>query len=224
LKSTGPSILEGEFSDWHRKHKGKSKKIQTNFKMGNALKKSSEYKEMKRQVKRNTVINCNIPTVVDDARLEGTGNKNVTFHPSISVLHFDMEDGKNFGDIVTEDVFDAFDSDEQAPNAQSSSFGNGGTGSFRQQYPALQTVDYDDDDMPSPTDSFDSPSSPPAKVLRPKDSILVARLKKSSVLGSEQGSPLQRSPMPGSPLSSSRPAGSPLGTRPSGSILLQGSR
>ena len=138
--------------------------------MGNSLLKSSEYKEMKKLTKKNTVINSSIPTIVDDIKPGSPIDKGVSFGSSVSVLHFDVEDGEIFGDVITESVYDPYDTDPVpqpvAAAGQRPPPANNG--------PA-----------PSP---IGSGNAAPARQLKPTDSIVVAKLKKMPNDGG--GSPL----------------------------------
>jgi hypothetical protein len=135
--------------------------------MGNSLLRSSEYKEMKKLTKKNTVINSSIPPIMDDFKPESPMDKGVSFGSSVSVLHFDVEDGEIFGDVITESVYDPYDTDSAPqPVAAAPPLANNG--------PA-----------PSPVGSG---NAAPVRQLKPTDSIVVAKLKKPANDGG--GSPL----------------------------------
>ena len=134
--------------------------------MGNSLLRSSEYKEMKKLTKKNTVINSSIPPILDDFKAESPVDKGVSFGSSVSVLHFDVEDGEIFGDVVTESVYDPYDTDSAAQPVAAPPLVNNG--------PAPMPVG--------------SGKAAPVRQLKPTDSIVVARLKKPPNDGG--GSPL----------------------------------
>ena len=146
--------------------------------MGNSLLKSSEYKEMKKLTKKNTVINSSIPPISDEYKPESPTDKAVSFKSAVSVQHFDIEDGESFGEVVTEPVYDPYEDPPPSPTVPAPAGSRSPAASDRVA-PAA------------------SPSSAPARQLKPTDSIVVARLKKNpadeSASSSRTDSPLRGS-------------------------------
>jgi hypothetical protein len=143
--------------------------------MGNSLLRSSEYKEMKKMTKKNTVINSNIPPMVDDYKPQSQLDKNVSFKSAVSVQHFDIEDGESFGEIISEPVYDPYDTDPAASSQPAPAAGG-------QRSPLASAGAREGGALSS---GF-APAAP-ARALKPTDSIVVAKLKKP---GEGGGSPL----------------------------------
>ena len=145
-------------------------------KMGNSLLKSSEYKEMKKLTKKNTVINSNIPPIVDDYKAESPLEKSVSFKSAVSVQHFDIDDGESFGDIISEPVYDPYDTDPPAAS-QPMPVAAG-------QRSPIAVAGAREGPAPSPVGSTGAAT----RALKPTDSIVVAKLKQSNTDGG--GSPV----------------------------------
>mmetsp|Transcript_69175 Transcript_69175/g.184356 ORF Transcript_69175/g.184356 Transcript_69175/m.184356 type:complete len:178 (+) Transcript_69175:182-715(+) len=153
--------------------------------MGNYLTKSSEYKEMKKQTKKNTVINSNIPQLDADFRSDSPSDKSVSFLPSVQVMHFDVEAGE-VSEIVSESVNEEFD-DEQEDQMQPMTTHDGqhsptAMADPRRRFGGL-TIGENGDSFASDS-SQDSPVTPVPKQsvrLAKQDSIVVAKSKRDSL-------------------------------------------